>query len=67
MAARMYRITVAGRLDPLAAESLAGFEVAPSEPDTTVIRGLMDQSALYGLLRRIEVIGLELVAVWPEG
>lgn len=66
MAARRYRITVAGQLDPRAAASFDGFEVVPGGPGTTEIRGLMDQSALYGVLRRIEVVGLELVAVWPE-
>jgi hypothetical protein len=30
----------------------------------TVLTGLLDQSALYGVLAEIEVLGLDLVEVW---
>ncbi|MCW2521997.1 MAG: hypothetical protein JWO63_332 [Frankiales bacterium] len=62
MESRMYRITVGGCLDSAATESFAGFEVQ-TDDHVTQIRGLMDQSALYGVLRRIELIGLELIEV----
>ena len=58
-----YEIRIKGRLtDPM----LAAFEglTATAEPGETVLQGpVQDQAALYGLLERIQSLGLELVEV----
>jgi hypothetical protein len=57
-----YEITVRGRLgDPLI-DAFAGLSAAPAGPNT-VLRGHIDQAALYGVLERIESLGLELLDV----
>jgi hypothetical protein len=58
-----YEITVRGRLS---ARLLAAFDglTATSSSTQTVLRGeLVDQAALYGVLERIESLGLELLGV----
>ena len=64
-----YEIRIKGRLTD---SMLAVFEglTASVEPGETVLRGpVRDQAALYGLLDRIQSLGLELVEVrrLPEG
>jgi len=64
-----YEIRIRGRLTD---SMLAVFEglTASVEPGETVLRGpVRDQAALYGLLDRIQSLGLELVEVrrLPEG
>ena len=58
-----YEITIRGRLgDTL----LAAFDgvTATSSADGTVLSGdIADQAALYGVLERIDSLGLELLAV----
>ena len=55
-----YEITVRGHLS---ARLVAGFDglTAVPLPAATVLRGEMDQAALYGVLARMESLGLELV------
>jgi hypothetical protein len=58
-----YEITVRGRLG---ASLLAAFDgvTATSSADETVLAGdIADQAALYGVLERVESLGLELLAV----
>jgi hypothetical protein len=58
-----YEITVRGRLS---ARLLAAFDglTATSSSTETVLRGeIVDQAALYGVLERIESLGLELLGV----
>jgi hypothetical protein len=58
-----YEIRVKGRLSD---SLLAAFEdlTATVEPGETVLRGrVRDQAALYGLLDRVQSLGLELVEV----
>jgi hypothetical protein len=58
-----YEITVRGRLSDTL---LAAFDGLTAEPSAagTVLRGeIVDQSALYGVLERIESLGLELLDV----
>jgi len=58
-----YEITIRGRLgDPL----LAAFDgvTATSTAEGTVLSGdIVDQAALFGVLDRIDALGLELLAV----
>ena len=63
MASSYYEIRVAGVLPP---EALLDFErlTASVEPVETVVHGpLQDQSALKGLLARLETFGVEVIEV----
>ena len=58
-----YEITVRGRLGEALLAAFDGV-IATSSADGTVLSGdIADQAALYGLLERIESLGLELLAV----
>ena len=58
-----YEITVRGRLGETLTTAFDGL-TAKNTPAQTVLSGeLADQAALYGVLERIESLGLELVAV----
>jgi hypothetical protein len=61
-----YEIRVKGRLTDSLMAAFEGMQasVEPVEPVETVIHGpVQDQAALYGLLDRIQALGLELVEV----
>ena len=55
-----YRITVSGALGEVGREVLADLKIEPYEA-TTVLTGDLDEAALYGVLNRLLVLGLELV------
>jgi hypothetical protein len=55
-----YRITVSGALGEVASEALADLKIEPCDA-TTVLTGDLDEAALYGVLNRLLVLGLELV------
>lgn len=57
-----YEITVRGRLGDTLIDAFAGLTGAPAGTNT-VLRGQLDQAALYGVLERIESLGLELLHV----
>ena len=65
MTPKQYEIRVRGRLtNALASEFRELHLEASVEPVETTLHGsVVDQAALYGLLRRIEALGLELVEV----
>jgi hypothetical protein len=60
-----YEVTVKGRLSPALASEFEQLRLAATaRAPETVLRGwLEDQSALHGVLRRIEALGLVLVEV----
>ena len=61
-----YEIRVRGRLSESLVAAFEGMHasVEPVEPVGTVLHGpVQDQAALYGLLDRIQALGLELVEV----
>jgi hypothetical protein len=60
-----YEIKVSGRLSRTLAAEFAQLDLsAATKPVETVIYGpVEDHAALYGLLRRIESLGLELLEV----
>ncbi|HEY8523822.1 MAG TPA: hypothetical protein VIL48_02590 [Acidimicrobiales bacterium] len=60
-----YEVRVSGRLSRALRAEFAGLGLAVRDrPVETVLYGpVVDQAALYGLLRRIEALGLELVEV----
>ena len=63
-----YQIVVGGQLAPAWAEWFDGFEVSCPSPGTSLLDGhVVDQAALYGLLRKLRDLGLSLIAVQPVG
>lgn len=63
MPATHYEITVRGRMSPALAAGFGGLCATPSGPDTVLHGELVDQAALYGVLERVESLGLELLDV----
>jgi hypothetical protein len=55
-----YRITVWGSLTETYREVFGDFHIEPNGVNTT-LTGELDQSGLYGVLHRIQTLGLELV------
>ena len=55
-----YRIVVSGALGEVGRELLADLELTWDGADT-VLTGDLDEAALYGVLNRLLVLGLELV------
>lgn len=61
----LYRIDVRGRVPSALTAELGRFDVT-EVGDSTTLTGLVSDSAeLYGLLARLEAVGLALVAVRP--
>jgi len=58
-----YQITVRGRLSASVASAFEGLTATPSAAGTVICGELPDQAALFGVLDRIESLGLELLAV----
>ncbi len=63
MQARMFEITFVGRAGPVVRAEFDDCDVSVGPGTTTLRAGLLDQSALYGLLQRISGLGLELIDV----
>jgi hypothetical protein len=61
-----YEIRVGGHLAARWAAWFDGMTISPQDDGTTVVRGpVADQSALHGLLRKLNDLGLPLVSVTP--
>ena len=60
-----YRIEVRGRLPSQVLDELADFTVDISVQTTTLSGPFADSAALYGLITRLEALGLALVSVQP--
>jgi hypothetical protein len=60
-----YEVTVRGQLTPALASEFEQLDLkaAPKAPETVLHGDVADQAALFGLLRRIESLGLELLEV----
>jgi hypothetical protein len=58
-----YEITVRGRLSAALAGGFDGLTAASQGPNTVLRGELADQAALYGVLDRVESLGLELLDV----
>ena len=63
MHTRHYEITVRGRLSAALMGAFDGLTAAPVAADTVLRGDIPDQAALFGVLERIESLGLELLAV----
>ena len=62
-----YQITVRGRLSDTLVTAFGGMSATPSAAGTVLCGEIADQAALYGVLDRIESLGLELIAVTATG
>jgi hypothetical protein len=60
-----YRVEVRGRLPIGVADELPGFTAEVGPQITTLSGPLADASALYGLIARLETLGLTLLSVHP--
>ena len=58
----LYMIRVDGHLGAIALSAFPAL-VAEQQVSHTVLTGFLDQSALYGVLAHLEMLGLELVEV----
>jgi hypothetical protein len=57
-----YRITVSGAVGEVGREVLGDLKIE-SDDSTTVLTGDLDEAALYGVLNRLLVLGLELIGL----
>lgn len=58
-----YEIKVRGRLSAALLDDLGGLTATPSASDTVIGGHISDQAALYGVLERLDALGLELIDV----
>jgi len=66
VAARRYRIEVAGPLPGGLAEELPHMTVRTTDASTTLTGAMADAAALYGLISRLEGLGLVLLSLQPD-
>lgn len=60
---RTYKVVVAGRVGDSVAESFAPLVVQSANGETTISGARLDAAMLGGVLRTIERMGLDLVAI----
>jgi hypothetical protein len=61
---RQYEIRLKGHLDTRWADQFAGLSFTHASDGTTILAGpIVDQAALYGLLRKVRDLGLPLLSV----
>jgi hypothetical protein len=60
-----YRLEISGPLPAGFADSLEGFTVATGPATTSLTGQVVDAAALYGLIARVEALGLSLLSVGP--
>jgi hypothetical protein len=64
--ARHYRIEVVGRLPAAAGQEFPGMSIEASGA-TTILSGIVaDAAALYGIIARLEALGVALLAAQPS-
>jgi hypothetical protein len=63
MHTRHYEITVRGRLSAALIGAFEGLSASPSAGGTVIRGDISDQAALFGVLERIDALGLELLEV----
>jgi hypothetical protein len=63
---RSYRVTVAGHIGPAIAESFVPLTISSANGETTISGEALDAAMLGGVLRTIERMGLELVAITSQ-
>jgi hypothetical protein len=60
---RVYRIVVRSELSNVYAVAFEGMEMEARDGDTVLTGNIIDQPQLYGILERINGLGLELLSV----
>jgi hypothetical protein len=60
-----YRIVVRGRLSERLGSAFADMALEPQDGATALVGVIADQSQLFGLLERVQSLGLELLRVEP--
>jgi hypothetical protein len=60
---RSYEVVVSGHIGPAVADSLAPLTLSAQNGETTISGDAFDAAMLSGVLRTVERMGLELVAV----
>ena len=60
---RSYEVVVSGHVGAAVAQSLAPLAISAHNGETTISGEILDAAMLSGVLRTIERLGLELVAV----
>jgi hypothetical protein len=60
---RSYEVVVSGHMGPAVADTLAPLTLSAQNGETTISGDALDAAMLSGVLRTIERLGLELVAV----
>ena len=64
----VYQIRIRGHLGPHWTDWFGGFAIALEPDGDTLLTGaVVDQAALYGLLRTVRDLGIPLVSVSPVG
>ena len=62
----VYQIRIKGHLGCEWSDWFEGLTITPEESGETLLTGpVVDQAALYGLLRKVRDLGLTLVSVYP--
>jgi hypothetical protein len=60
---RSYEVVVSGHVGRAVADTLAPLTVSAQNGETTISGAVLDAAMLSGVLRKVERLGLELVAV----
>jgi hypothetical protein len=64
VAVKVYQIRIRGHLDPQWADWFGGLAITLEENGDTLLTGpVVDQAALFGLLKRVRDLGLPLISV----
>ncbi len=58
-----YEIHIKGHISDLLGRQFEDLEIRRDPDGSTVLSGLLDQSALHGILQKIRDLGLKLIAV----
>ena len=58
-----YQIRIQGALDPSWSDWLGGFTITGGEGETALVGEVPDQSALHGILAKINELGLVIISV----
>jgi hypothetical protein len=62
----VYQIRIKGHLGSQWTDWFAGLTITPEDNGDTLLTGpVVDQAALYGLLKRVRDMGMPLVSVYP--
>jgi hypothetical protein len=62
----IYQVRIKGHLDDAWSDWFEGMTITPEEKGETLLTGpMVDQAALYGILKKVRDLGLTLISVYP--